>query len=231
MKTKLITLALLGFATAAMALDRTDLDNRIQMLGEKFDGLQQMPGQRIPADTLRNAKGIIMLDRTKAGFLFAYQGGSGVAMVREHDSGKWSPAAFVSANEASLGFQVGGEQRFVVVLFMTTNATRMLTEQRIDFAGEARASANNDTSKVETQAAVPDVLVYDDRQGLYAGAAVKGNAVTPDKDANDIYYGSRLSMGDILFRHQVQPTPAAINLAQKIDEYSHFRPNTETSQR
>ncbi len=75
------------------------------------------PDKNIPPDVLHRAQGIILLDRTKAGFILAYQGGGGVAMVRDADRTKaWSPAAFVGASEASLGFQVGGEQGFYVIL-------------------------------------------------------------------------------------------------------------------
>jgi lipid-binding SYLF domain-containing protein len=35
------------------------------------------PDRRIPADVLSKACGIVLLDRTKAGFGFAYQGGGG----------------------------------------------------------------------------------------------------------------------------------------------------------
>src|SRR3989442_4711498 len=43
----------------------------------KFVALQQKPDKRIPAETLRKARGIVLMERTKAGFLFAYQGGNG----------------------------------------------------------------------------------------------------------------------------------------------------------
>ena len=90
--------------------------------------MQAKPDKRIPAENLRKALGIILLDRTKAGFIFAYQGGGGLAMVKDAKSGRWSPPAFLTANEASLGVQIGGQQSFVVILLMNTNATHALTE-------------------------------------------------------------------------------------------------------
>lgn len=231
MKTKIVCfLLVLGFVGNALALDAGDLDYKIRSLTDRFVEFEHTPGKSIPPATLAAAKGIMLLDRTKAGFLFAYQGGGGVAMVRNNGNGRWSPAAFVSANEASLGFQVGGEQRFVVVLMMTTNATRMLTDQKFDFAGEARGTAGSDTSGVQTQSPRPaSVLVYDDRQGLYGGAAVKGGAVAPDEKANHLYYNDYYSMGDILFGHRVQRTPAADYLAQTLNQFGHAA--TETSSR
>ena len=83
MKTLTLGLLLLGLATSALALDKADLDHRIRKLTAKFESMQSNPEKRVPADVLRQAKGVILLDRTKAGFIFAYQGGSGVALFIE----------------------------------------------------------------------------------------------------------------------------------------------------
>ena len=64
------------------------------------------------------------------------------------------------------------------------------------------------------------VLVFDDRRGLYAGAAIKGGGIVPDDQANRIYYGDFLSMHDILVEQKVEPTPAAKVLAKRIAEGS-----------
>src|ERR1043166_1030282 len=99
----LVSLFLLSCAAPALAIDKVELDNRIRTLTAKFEAMQQKPDKSIPAEPLHKARGIALLDRTKAGFVFADQGGSGVAMVKNPNSEKWSPAAFLTANEASLG--------------------------------------------------------------------------------------------------------------------------------
>src|SRR5205814_3852033 len=81
MKKAMVGLFTMGLVASAFASDKTELDNRIRTLTAKLDALQQKPEKRIPAETLSKAKGIVLLDRTKAGFVFAYQGGGGVAMV------------------------------------------------------------------------------------------------------------------------------------------------------
>ena len=222
MKTVLVGSFLLGFATTALAIDKVELDNRIRTLTAKFEALQQKPDKSIPAETLGKAKGIVLLDRTKAGFVFAYQGGSGVAMVKNANSEKWSPTAFLTANEASLGFQVGGQQSFIVILFMNTNSTRLLTEPNLEFGGEARGTAGDSSAGAEGTVAPrePSMLVYDDRKGLYGGAAIKGGAIAPDETANRVYYEKAVTMGEILFENKVKPTETAAQLAGKIAERS-----------
>ncbi len=223
MKRAIISLTLLGLATSALAVDRGDLDNRVRKLTVKFEQMQQKPDKRIPAETLRQAQGIILLDRTKAGFLFAFQGGNGIAMVRDPQTHQWGPVAFLDANEASLGFQVGGQQSFVVMLLMNSNVTRVLAQSKVDFGGEARGTAGNASAGVEGTVSSPEthsVLAYDDRSGFFGGASVMGGGLSPDDDDNSVYYSRGLTASDILFDHKVQPTEAAVHLAGIINQYS-----------
>ena len=222
-KTISLALLLLCFAGSVLGVEKPELDNRIRTLTAKLEALQQKPDKAIPADHLRRAKGIILLDRTKAGFLFAYQGGGGVALVKDAKTEKWGPVAFLSANEASLGFQIGGQQSFFVILLMSTNALQLLTEPTFEFGGEARGTAGKDTSGVEGKVASTEqpVMVYDDRQGLYGGASIKGGAISPDEEANRVYYGQLLTMKDILFENKVKPTETASELAAKLKALSN----------
>jgi lipid-binding SYLF domain-containing protein len=215
-------LAFLGFCGTVLAADRAELDRRLHKLTLKLQVLQAKPDKHIPAENLRKAQGIILLDRTKAGFLFAYQGGGGVAMVRDQGTGQWSPPAFLSASEASLGLQIGGQQTFFVILIMNTNTLGMLTESTFKFGGEARGTAGNSSAGAEgTLSSVePLVLVYTDSEGLYGGAAIKGGTLAPDTDANVVYYGQALTSKEILFENKVKPTPAATELAQTINEFA-----------
>ena len=183
--TKIATLMAMGLAglacLGASRAQANDLDGQLHRLTAKFEAMQQKPGNSVPADLLRKAQGIVLLDRTKAGFLFAYQGGGGVALVRDA-SGNWSPPAFLMANEASLGLQIGGEQNFFVILLMTTNAAHGLAASTVDFGGEARGTAGDQSAGAEGQVNSKDsVVVYCDRTGLYGGAAIKGGAISADE--------------------------------------------------
>ncbi len=212
----------MGAVRTLSADQKTDLDGRIFALTAKFDQLQQQPDKRIPADVLSRARGIILLDRTRAGFLFAYQGGSGVALAKDPLTGRWGPAAFMTASEASLGFQIGAEQNFFVILLMSTNATHFLTDPNFEFGGEASGTAGDVSAGATGTISDTErpVLIYSNRKGLYGGAAIKGGALTPDENANEIYYGQWLAMKDILFDKKVQATPLATNLAARIAAYS-----------
>jgi len=222
MKLLVTGLIFLGFALSGLAVDRADLDYRLRKFAIKFETMQAKVDKRIPAETLRKAQGVVMLDRTKAGFLFAYQGGGGVAMVRDPRTEQWSPAAFLCASEASLGLQIGGQQTFIVILLMNSNAVRILTEPTFKFGGEASGTAGNASGGTEGIISSVEqlVMVYSDTAGLYGGAALKGETISPDTDANLTYYAEPLTAKEILFDNKVKPTEAATELAQRIAKAS-----------
>jgi SH3 domain-containing YSC84-like protein 1 len=221
----LTTLLLVSFCWGAAAVEKTELDRRAQMMLVKFESLQSKPDKHIPPEVLRKAKGIILLDRTKAGFIFAYQGGSGIAMVKDK-KGQWSPLAFMKADEASLGFQVGGQQSFFAILLMNEQSAKSLIAQAaFEFGGEARGTAGSTSAGQEADLEdIPrSVMIYDERSGLFGGAAIKGGAIHPDYDANRVYYGPAATMQGILLNHKYKPTEPAAQLAAKIREYSKAR--------
>src|SRR6267378_816993 len=84
-------LLFLGIAGSGLAAERDNLDRRFRNLADRFEAMQAKPDKRISPEVLRKAQGIILLDGTRAGFLFAYQHASGVVMVRDSGTGQWSP--------------------------------------------------------------------------------------------------------------------------------------------
>jgi SH3 domain-containing YSC84-like protein 1 len=218
MKWVIATLLLLGFAGTTLAVNQAELDHRIQMLTSKFEIMEAKPEKRIPPKLLSQAQGIVLLDRFKAGFLFAYEGGAGIAMARNPHTGGWSAPLFVSANQASLGFQAGGKESFVVILLMDKDAVHGLAANNFSFGGEASGTAGNATGGADgtVSSNQPSILVYSDASGLYGGVAVKGGNISPDTKAGIAYYGEYVSPEQILFEQKVKPSIAASRLAQVI---------------
>ena len=221
MKTLAMMSLVFSLAVSAFAIEKAELDKRIHKLTSKFESLQSKPDKRIPADTLKKSKGIVFIDRTKAGFIFAYEGGGGLAMMKDK-SGKWSAPIFLKTGEASLGFQIGGQQSFVVLVLMHTNAIRMLTDSEFKFGGEASGTAGNASGKAEGVVSDQETLyvTYTDAEGLYGGAALKGGALTTDSDASLAYYGQFLTTKEILLDKKVKPSEPAQALIKRIEEYS-----------
>ena len=221
MKTMMTGLIAFGLLSSAFASDRAELNAQVGILIAKFNAMQQNPVERVPAEALRQAKGVVLLDRIRAGFMFGGEGGRGVAIVKD-DSGDWSPAAFIHSAGGSFGFQAGGEEDFCVILLMNSEAAHQLANSKIAFSSEARGTAGNDTASVEDQfnSSTQSVLVYADCSGLYGGVAFKGGDLYPDSKGNESYYGRPVSVYDILFEPKITATPTAQSLAHAIDFYS-----------
>jgi lipid-binding SYLF domain-containing protein len=223
MKTSLIVaLLFLGLAGSALAIDKEHLDGRIQRMMQKLDAMQEKPDKAIPPETFKKAKGIIIMERTRAGVVFAFMSGKGVALVRNAKSGKWGPAGFVQGSEASLGAQMGGESSLWVVCLMTTNSIRMVRDSNFEFGGEARGTAGDSSggAKGTSNSTDPVVLAYDDSKGFFGGVSVKGDSINPDTDANLAYYGDSYTMKQIISGEKAKVSPVVGDLIKKLDGYA-----------
>src|SRR5260370_26782367 len=123
---------LFGLAVSGLAADRNDLDQRIRKLTDKFEALQAKPDKRIPPELLQQAHGMILLDGTRAGLLFAYQHAGGISMVKDPHTEQWSPVSFIGANEESQGLQIGAVTSFRVLLMMNVDRNRTLANPGIN---------------------------------------------------------------------------------------------------
>lgn len=220
MKTLLLGILMMGLAISAKAVDKTQLDDRIRTITDKFSAMQANQSTAVPVNQLAAAKGIILLDRTGGALVFGFHSGNGVALTRD-DAGKWGPVGFVGSTGASLGAQIGGTRDFFVVLLMTQGAVEQLKQSSMDFGAQASAVGGSTFAGAQASTGTtPSVIVYSAHNGLYAGAAIKGGSISTDNDANQVYYGKAVSMDDILFSRQVEPGPAASDLIAKLDQYS-----------
>src|SRR5262249_40381506 len=142
MKRIIASILLVGWSVAALAAGEVQqLEEKAQKLLAKFDSMQNTD-KRVPADILKKAQGIVLLDRTKGEFIVGYEGGGGISMARDAKD-KWGPISFMSAGEGSLGFQIGGQQSFMVIVILTKDAASRLSGSVFDFGGEARGTAGD----------------------------------------------------------------------------------------
>ncbi len=206
----------LGLAATTFAQTKSELDDRVRKLMARFDSLQANAEARIPAAKLKKALGVVVMDRTKGGFVFGYEQGFGVAMVK--NKGEWSPFSFMESHEGSFGAQIGGKNTFCVILLMNSAARDRLTSSKVDFGGEAAGTGGSSSGGVgDNFTQEPPMLVFGESKGLYGGATIKGGSVSADDKANQTYYGQFYAIKDILFEKKVKPSETAIDFAKKLE--------------
>lgn len=175
--------------TRAADRDRERWETRLAELGVYFEALQADPTRAVPSEILREARGLVVLRETKAGFVLGAKSGNGVALMsRGRD---WTWPAFYRSREGGIGLQAGWQKATFVHILMTEAAVAAFRTNDFRFGIGLRVTSGPKTmgDEAKTQSLGADVLVYSDTGGLFGGLALEGSSVRPDARANREYYG------------------------------------------
>jgi len=206
-----LTLLLSVPAVAATGMDKTDtatLKDSVTVL----NALADAPDKGIPQELFARADCILVFPSvTKAAFIVGGKGGHGVASCRQPD-GRMGPPAMYTIGGASIGFQAGVDQSDFVMLVMNETGMKHLLQDKFTIGAEATATAGpvGRTATAATDAQMhAQILSWSRSQGLFAGVALDGSVVTPDKDANKHLYGEKTSGAEILMDSKLSVPAAA----------------------
>lgn len=210
---KLLTLlcviaAFVGPLTAQAAVKRTTLVERLDTCEAILQDLQSSTKTAIPADILRRARGIVIVNQVQAGLIFGVKDGYAVALVRR-PNGRWSVPAFLSTGEASLGIQAGVKAINTVYVILDDPTARLILNRKFNFGLEAKAVAGVRAAEGEAVTkhlpADANVLVYSLKEGYYLGASIKTGFMSPNEEANRVLYNSTNKLPELLYSDWVQP--------------------------
>lgn len=207
---KFLLLSLVALFSAGVARaepTRTDLVNRIESCEAILQEFKTRSAIAIPANVWAHAKGVIILNQFKAGFLLGVQDGYGVIMVKK-PNGHWSLPVLLNAGEASLGFQLGAKSVQSIFIITDENTPRMLFKNRFNIGVDAKAVAGPKAAEAEhnrEEILKTPLLAYSKSAGLYAGATVKAGHISRNDAANFELYNTRYTMPELLYSDWVQP--------------------------
>ncbi len=175
--------------TRAADRNRERGETRLAELGVFFEALQADPTRAVPSEILREARGLVVLRETKAGFVLGAKSGTGVALMRRGED--WTWPAFYRSREGGIGLQAGWQKATFVHVLMTEVAVAAFRTNDFRFGIGLRVTSGPKTmgDEAKTQSLGADVLVYSDTGGLFGGLALEGSSVRPDVRANREYYG------------------------------------------
>ena len=101
-----IGLLIISLTSPVSASDQQALVDRARITFESFMADQNMTWLQ---ENLHAAKGLVIVPSLlKAGFIFGGSGGSGVLIVPDAKTGKWSEPAFYTIGSVTFGLQIGG---------------------------------------------------------------------------------------------------------------------------
>ena len=200
-------IALLGGASLRAEPTRAQLLDRVQTCEAILQEFQARPSIGPSRDAWRRAKGILILNQFKAGFLLGVQDGYGVVMVKK-PNGSWSLPVLINAGEASLGFQIGAKSEESIFIITDEATPRMLFKNRFNLGLDAEAVAGPRAAEKERnnhEILDTPLLSYTKTTGLFAGATVKAGHISRNDPANFLLYNTRYTMPELLYSDWVQP--------------------------
>ena len=163
---------------------------RVDKSSEVFTKIMGIAEKSIPRDLLKKANAIVVIPGAiKAGFIFAGQGGGGLAVKRIGDG--WSAPAFMNMGGGSWGLQVGGQSTDYVMLIMNEKGMKGLLEDKFELGVEGSVAAGpiGRTAAASTNATMDaEILTYSRTKGVFAGVSLKGAVIHPDTDMNLAVY-------------------------------------------
>jgi len=101
---------------------------------------QQKILKKIPAEVIKNAKGLAIFTTMRTGLWFSGAGGSGIIVARLPD-GSWSPPSGILLHTAGIGFLVGVDIYDCVLVLNTDEAVMAFSKWRATVGGEISAVA------------------------------------------------------------------------------------------
>jgi lipid-binding SYLF domain-containing protein len=177
-----------------------DVRERFEMATEVFGELLNAPDADVPAGLLEDADCVAVIpDVRRAAFGFGGQSGRGAASCRT--SGGWSAPSMLALDGGSFGFQIGVSSSDVVLLFMADGSIEHLTGGEVTLGGDASVAAGpkgRDLGANTTASFDAEILSYSRSRGVFAGIAIEGASMRPDRDANEVLYGREIEAEEIL---------------------------------
>jgi SH3 domain-containing YSC84-like protein 1 len=175
--------------------------------------VRRMRGDAELALRLQQARAVLLVPRfAKGALLVGGAKGAGVLIAREQAG--WSDPAFYSVHGMSIGLQAGGARGALAMLLMSDKAleTFRSNDHTWTLNGGAGLTIASFTDRPLRQVE-PDVIVWSEVTGLFAGLAVNALGVTPNDAQNQAYYQSPVAPLQILIGAASNPRAAALREA------------------
>jgi lipid-binding SYLF domain-containing protein len=213
-KSLVATLAIAGSMTVAFAADReVKTEDRLDASADTLRDMMMASDKGIPQDLLDKAKCIVVVPgMKKAGFIFGAKYGRGFVSCRRDGGTKWSAPAGVAVEGGSVGFQIGLSETDIMLLVMNDGGMKHLLSDKFTIGADATAAAGpiGREATAQTDAKMnAEILSYSRSRGLFAGIALDGATLRPDKDTNRDLYGRDATNREILTGDFKTPAVAA----------------------
>ena len=195
-------------AVASSAVEQQQLVDKAKMTVEAFIADPSV------GTAIRDLKGetkalFIVPQFLRGAFVFGGAGGSGVLIVRDEKTKKWSEPVFYTIGSASFGLQIGGDVSEMI--FVVRNQKGLEEFYRTDFklGADVSMAVGPVGEGTSAKGITADLVAYAKKKGVFAGIAVDGSIIAVSDDSNHAYYGKPVRPTDIIVKQSVSNPKSA----------------------
>lgn len=209
-----IGLALFIFATPqALAGSAAEQEALVEKARITFEGFIADPDLSWFRDNVKKAEAILIYPQIiKGAFFIGGSGGSGVLLVRDEKTGKWSQPAFYTVGSGSFGLQFGGQALEAVLMVMTPKGIKALYSSSFNLGGDMAVAAG--PVGVRAEGSTPmnfsaDFISFARSKGAFIGFSLEGAVIATRDKWNEAYYGKPVSPAEIIVKGSVNNSQSA----------------------
>jgi lipid-binding SYLF domain-containing protein len=199
----IITIGMVVFVIptkAEVAVEQQGLVDKSRITFQSFMVDEHMAWFR---EDLHKAKGLLIVPSLlKAGFVLGGSGGSGVLLVKDAETDRWSQPAFYTVGSVTLGLQIGGEAAEVIMMVRTQKAVDKLLTSSFKLGADTSIATGPIGGGAKSNVMV-DIVSYTRSKGAYAGISLEGAVIATRDKWNKAYYGKAVTPFDILVQNSV----------------------------
>lgn len=216
-----LALILLAFAQSSSAKTTPEqlTKDAIVVLKE----MSKIPENSIPERLLAEAYAIAVVPGVaEAGFIFGGHYGKGLISIRNKE-GAWSNPNFIKVTGGSFGFQAGIQQSDLILVFTSAAGVDSIVKGKFTLGADASVAAGPVGRSVQASTDTKftaEILSYSRTQGLFAGVAIDGTAITIDHKANVAIYGDMISPSSIFDGRTQTQNQTIIDFRNQLEEGS-----------
>jgi lipid-binding SYLF domain-containing protein len=210
-------------ASAGALLGQTSVETRLEEAATVFSEVMGTPDKAIPQELLDRAQCIVVVPgMLKGAFIVGAKYGKGFLSCRKKGGTGWTGPGAIRVEGGSFGFQIGGSETDVLMLVMNEGGVRHLMSSKFTVGGDASVAAGpvGRTAEASTDAYMnAEILSYSRTRGIFAGIALNGATLRPDKEDNKSLYGKAIENKEIITK-EMPPPKSAEKLISLFNKYS-----------
>jgi lipid-binding SYLF domain-containing protein len=195
---------------------------RVREAATIFDEIMAAQDKAIPTAILGKATGIAIFPSTiKAGLVFGGVRGRGVLSGRTADG--WSSPAFLTLTGGTFGLQIGGESADIILVINGDRGLQNLVSNQFKIGTDAALAAGPVGRDAQASTDIQlraQILSYSRARGLFAGVTINGSTIRQDVDANQRFYGKRLTTRQVVFEGQAGAPEAVSEWRAALAKYA-----------